>query len=121
MILCVNTACLQGQAMCHIALVSTTMNLEKHFRIPDYLPAPWFGTKGASNIHMTKSPKLLHELQYYFYEYNASQDMTNSFYHTVHFMGSPTALTFESPLNASLHDISSELLLFGPCFWLPQA
>jgi hypothetical protein len=39
--------------------------------------------------------------------------MTNPFqHHTVHFMGSPAAATSESPLNASLHDIS-ELPLLG--------
>jgi len=38
--------------------------------------------------------------------------MPNPFHHIIHFMGSPAALTSESPLNASLHDIS-ELPLLG--------
>jgi hypothetical protein len=37
--------------------------------------------------------------------------MTNPFHHTIYFMNSPAALTSESPLNASLHDISKLSLL----------
>jgi hypothetical protein len=111
MILCADTARPPGQAMYHTALAFTTMHPEKHFRVPDYLPAP-FGTKSASNVHVTKSQKLLRKLQYYFYENKVSQDVPNPFHHIVHFMGSPAALTSESPLNASLHAIS-ELPLLG--------
>jgi hypothetical protein len=111
MMLCADTARPPGQAMYHTALAFTTMHPEKHFRVPDYLPAP-FGTKSASNVHVTKSQKLLRTIQYYFYEKKASQDMPNPFHHIIHFMGSPAALISESPLNASLHDIS-ELPLLG--------
>jgi hypothetical protein len=49
MILCADTARLPVQAMYHTALAFTTMHPEKHFRVPDYLPAP-FGTKSASTF-----------------------------------------------------------------------
>jgi hypothetical protein len=90
--------------MYHTAFLAfTTMHPEKHFHVPDYLPAP-FGTKSASNVHVTKSQKLLCKLQYYFYKNKVSQDMPNPFHHIVHFMGSPAAPTLESSLNTSLHD-----------------
>jgi hypothetical protein len=109
--LCADKAHSPSQAMYHTALAFTTMHPEKHFRIPDYLPAP-FGTKSsASNIYVTKSQKLLRKIQYYFYEKKASQDMPNPFDHITHFMGSPAALILESPLNAGIHDISEVPLL----------
>jgi hypothetical protein len=54
MILCVGMAHLPGQVMHHTALAFTNMHLEKHFCIPDYLPAR-FGTKSTSNVHVTMS------------------------------------------------------------------
>jgi hypothetical protein len=110
MMLCADMARPPGQAIYHTALAFTTMHPEKHFRIPDYLPAP-FGTKSASNVHVTKSQKLLGKIQYYFYEKKASQDMSNPFHHIIHFMGSPASLILESPLSASQHDISKFPLL----------
>jgi hypothetical protein len=56
MILCADAAHLPGQMMYHTTLAFTNMHPEKYFRVPDYLSPP-FGTKSASNVHVTKSKK----------------------------------------------------------------
>jgi hypothetical protein len=67
MILCLDsTARPPGQEMYHTALASfTNMHPEKHLCVPHYLPA-LFSNKSASNVHETKSQKLLHQRQYFY-------------------------------------------------------
>jgi hypothetical protein len=106
MILCADT-------MYHTTLVFTNMHPDKHLHVPDYLTAP-FGTKSASNVQLTKSQKLLHWLQYYFYENKVSQDMA------IVSTTLSTSWAAQQPLPQNLHLMQAYMVLVSClCLELP--